>query len=805
MQDVSPANCASLMIGTTVSHYRILEQLGQGGMGVVYKAEDTRLDRLVALKFLPPQMSGNEDAKRRFVQEAKAASALDHANICAIHDIGEVPSESGAPRVFIVMAFYDGATLKYRLQDGPLPIEECIQIGEQLAAGLQRAHEAGIVHRDVKPANIMVTDRGEVKILDFGVAKLVGGLELTQTGSTLGTAGYMSPEQARADDVDFRTDLWSLGVVVYEMLTGVRPFRGDYDAAVAYAILNEEPQPVEELRAEAPAVLSELVQQLLAKIPDDRPAGAGDVAARLGALARADTAVAQADTTASTSTKSEAAVAGERSARSKSSLALGGVAVLVVAAVLLFLAWPAAKRDRAGPSSENPRKIAVLPFADLSPDGGGEAIGDGITEELIYGLGKVTGLQVTARSSSFYFKGRNEEISTIADRLNVDLVLEGSVRSEGNALRVSTQLINAADGFQLWSERYDRQMNDVLAVQDDIMRSIVSALRIQLTGEQSSRVTEQGTDDPEAYQLYLRGRQEWTTRTEEGLLSARERFKRAIEIDPGFARAYVGLADVYIIGANWGYLPYESAFDSARVALQQAIRIDDEVPEAYASLGGMVGQIEMEWETAESHFKRAVELDPSYATAYQWYAEMLVQLLRCDDAVTNMSRALELDPLSPIINANLMTTYLCSGDLDRAEAASLRAVELFPDFGLNHIYLSMLYVSKGDLERGREEAGKCIEVFPDCVAITGMIDAVEGNPGEARRRLKQLDESDARSSLPLLRGVVLMGLGEHEAAIESIEEAIPYASAISLIRTPFYRPLMDHPRFEGLLKKLNLQ
>jgi serine/threonine-protein kinase len=786
------------MIGTTISHYRILEQLGQGGMGIVYKAEDTRLHRLVALKFLPPQMSGNEDAKQRFMQEARAASALDHANICSIFDIGEAPVPgSDATQLFIVMAFYDGQTLKYRLQEGALPVAECVDIGSQLASGLQRAHAAGIVHRDMKPANIMVTDHGEVKILDFGVAKLAGGLELTQTGSTLGTAAYMSPEQARNESVDHRTDLWSLGIILYEMMTGRRPFEGDYDAAIAYAILNEAHPPIKTLRPEVPHEVAAVVDELLQKDPSNRYQSAAELSAVLEDV-RASS--------GGSAGKDERRV--KRSGWTKAQLfsaAAALSAVILVAIVGLFLNYSGGVDGQPAPATssgtEQARAIAVLPFTDLSPGRDHEYIGDGIAEELMYGLSKLKDLRVAARSSTFYFKDKNEDIGTIAEQLSVDLVLEGSVRRDGDNLRVTAELVNAADGFQLWSERYDRRIDDVFAVQEDITRSIVDALQIELTGAESSRLSQHGTENLAAYTLYLQGRQQWNSRTEEGLGRSVDLFQQAIELDPDYARAYAGLADALTISADWGHLPALDAFERGREAAETAVRIDPDLAEGYVALAMIHGQFDRRLESAKSLFEKALSLDPDYATGHQWFAEMLQALGEYDASGIHLRRALELDPLSPIINASQPIPYVSSRDFQEALRWSKRSLEVFPDFDMGRFHLSWSYFGLGDRRQALEEADKCQLI--DCLGLSAMILALDGNDVDARAILLRIEEIDGGSISPIGEAWAHIGLGEYDAAFELLNEAAGLGNSyLNYFAWTMYDPIRNDPRFRDLLTLL---
>ncbi|MBP2681084.1 MAG: serine/threonine protein kinase, partial [Candidatus Krumholzibacteriota bacterium] len=475
------------MIGRTISHYRVIEKLGEGGMGIVYKAEDTKLKRLVALKFLLPQAFENAEHGERFIREAQTAAVLDHPNICTIFEIDETDE-----LIFIAMAYVEGVSLKDKIRTGPLGAEEALDIAAQVAQGLEAAHKHGIVHRDIKSTNIMVTPANVVKIMDFGLAKMAGNAEISKTTRSIGTAAYMSPEQGRGARVDHRTDIWSLGVVMYELLAGELPFKGEYDAAVIYSLVNEDPVSIGELRPDLPDSVRRIVERAMEKSPEDRFQTAAEMLTSL------------------------------RSPLKWAGAGTGG------------------RKDL-----RSDKSIAVLSFADVSRGRELEYLCDGIAEEIIGALTKLDGIRVVARTSAFSFKGKNEDVRTIARKLNVDTVLEGSVRKADNRLRITAQLINAADGYHLWSERYDRQMEDVFAIQDEITLAIVNKLKVSLLGGEREALVKRSTEDVEAYNLYLKGRYFWNKRTETGYLKSLEYYRQAIDKDPTYAVAHAGIADSY--------------------------------------------------------------------------------------------------------------------------------------------------------------------------------------------------------------------------------------------------------------------
>ncbi|UCF79293.1 MAG: protein kinase, partial [Candidatus Eiseniibacteriota bacterium] len=697
------------MIGKTISHYKILSKLGEGGMGVAYKAEDSKLKRTVALKFLPPELTRDSEAKARFMHEAQAAAGLSHPNICTVHEIDESEGQ-----IFIASECIEGETLKERIQSGPMKIDEVLSTVIQVAEGLREAHERGIVHRDVKSANIMVTPRGQAKIMDFGLAKLAGGTKLTKTGTTVGTIAYMSPEQARGEGVDHRTDIWSLGVVLYEMVTGRLPFKGDYGDAVVYWILNEQPTHIRKLRSDVPAGIDKIIKRALEKSPEKRYQRIEELEADL------------------------------RSAREEH-----------------------VNKASTQEPSRGKHSIAVLPFIDMSPKKDQEYFCDGLAEELINALTHVKTLRVAARTSAFSFKGEKYDVREIGDKLNVDTVLEGSIRKAGDRLRITAQLVSVADGYHLWSEKYDRNMEDIFAIQDEISLSIVDKLKIELLGDEAALLVKRGTEDLEAYDLYIKGRFFWEQRGK-GLEKAIEYFNRALARDPDYAQAYTGLADSYSLLAFYGFTPPGDVLPKARENALKALQIDDTLAEAHSSLGFIHQWYDWDHAAAENEFKRALELNPSYAPAHYWYCTTLFLTDRSDEALYESERAIAVDPLS--IPANTFYAMFLIGvrEFDRAIVQLKRTLELDPDYPLAHWLLGSSYCHQSRYDDAIAESRKAVDLsgnIPWTLSSLGWVYGMSGRATEAQKVLAELADRSKREYIrPMCFVHVYSGLTEFDQA-----------------------------------------
>ncbi len=740
------------MAARHISKYKIREKLGEGGMGVVYKAEDTRLKRTVALKFLHTDAFGSDEDKQRFVREAQIGAALDHPNICTVYEIDERDNE-----VFIAVAYIEGVSLDEKIESGPLDIAEAVRIALQIARGLSAAHEKGIVHRDIKSSNILLTNDGQVKITDFGLARVIGDGE-TSGNVIAGSTAYMSPEQARAEAVDLRTDIWSLGVVLFEMLAGALPFRGDFEAALMYSILNEEPRHLSGLRPEIPIDLKRIVNKMLEKNRDDRYQTAGNVLSVLSEVRQA--------------------------------LQTGGQP----------------SRADAKPS------IAVLPFVDMSPDGDHEYFCDGIAEEITSALTKLEVLRVVARTSAFSFKGKNVGIPDIGRRLGVETLLEGSVRKAGNRLRIAVQLTNAEDGFDLWSEQYDREFEDIFAIQDEIRLAIVDQMKVTLLGDDRDELVKRHTVDPEAYSLYWKGRFFWNKRTEEGYRKGIEYFEQAIEQDPSYALAYVGIADCYDLLGWYDYLAPEDAFPKARTAAHKAMEMDDRLAEAQATAGWICVNFDWEWGCAESNYKQALELNPGYATVHQWYAEYLSYMGRHEEAIKHAEKAVELDPLSIIINCDLGQVLYYAREYDRAIEQLEKTLEMEPDFSISHYFLAFAYLQKRNHTEALKAAEKALELAggedPLNIAQLGLVHSFAGHADEACASLNKLNEmSGKRYVSPFCVALVHMGLGQIDEAFEWLNKA--HEARDHWLETLKVHPVLDTlrmgPRYEELLGKMQLE
>ena len=618
------------MIGKTISHYRIIEKLGEGGMGVVYKAEDTKLKRTVALKFLPPEFTRDADAKARFTREAQAAAALDHPDICTIYEIDEAENQA-----FISMAYIDGERLKNKIERGPLKLEDAVEIAIHIAQGLQAAHEKGIVHRDIKSANVMLTSSGQVKVMDFGLAKLAGTTAVTQEGTTLGTAGYMSPEQARGEDTDSRTDIWSLGVVLYEMLTGLLPFRGEYEQALIYQIMNAAPEAITSLRTGVPMELERIVTKCLEKKRDERYQTAADIIADLRHLQRT--------LSVETGTAQRSAATGGMPARRMRWWYWGAplMVVAIIAAIVFFKMSP-----RATPPEE--KSIAVLSFVDMSPERDQEYFCDGLAEELINRLGNIQGLRVPARTSAFMFKGKTKDIREIGSKLNVHTVLEGSVRKAGDELRITAQLINVADGYQLWSETYDRELKDVFAIQDEISSAIVGALQLKLTPQETQKISEHPIDNVKAYEYYLKSEREVMRFDEKSLDSALVYLRTAIDIMGDNAELFSGMANVYSQYANVG-VKQEDYLERAKQYAMKALALRPDLASALCQLGSLASYEDYPKNIHDSfrYYKKALAANPTEIRALHGMAAIYEQIGKPSMADIFVERSERQDPLNP--------------------------------------------------------------------------------------------------------------------------------------------------------------
>jgi serine/threonine-protein kinase len=680
------------LVGRTISHYRILEKLGSGGMGIVYKAEDTRLGRFVALKFLPEIVVIDSIAVERFKREARAASALNHPHICTIHDIGE---HDGRP--FIVMELMEGQTLKHRIGAGPMEANQIAKLGRQIAEALEAAHAKGIIHRDIKPGNIFVTELGQAKVLDFGLAKLLNPadseatiVDMVQTRGPVGTLPYMAPEQVLGREVDARTDVYALGMVLYEMATGKRPFREDLATRLTDDILHQVPPAPSELCPTIPRPLDVITLKCLEKDPGSRYQSAREVAAALDVLATSSivTGVAQA-----------------RRQRPWYVLTAAALAIVLIASVLFSLnvgGWRSRLFNKAG--SPRVESLAVLPLQNLSGDPQQDYIADGVTEGVIDKLSEIPDFRVMSRNSVFRFKGKEVDAQAAGRDLKVQAILTGRITRQAEVLAVSAELVNVSDGSQIWGRQFRYPISDLSRAQEELASAISDKLQLSVDSADRARLAKRPTDNSEAYQLYLQGRYFWNQRTPSGFKKSIELLQQAVEKDPNFALAYAGLADAYNFSNSFGISAPKESSPEAKAAATKAIILDPQLAEAHTALGTVKSHYDFDFPGAQTEFLKAIQLNPNYANGHLLYAGgYLTPMGRHAEAIAEMKKALELDPLSPVLNNFMGRTYLTAGDYEKSLQQFQHTIDLDPTFPLAHFFLAELLDEMGRYEESIKE------------------------------------------------------------------------------------------------------
>ena len=835
---------------TQVGRYEIRSLLGVGGMGEVYLAQDTSLNRRIALKVLPAEVASNQDRMRRFKQEASAAASLNHPSIAHIYEIGESDGLH-----FIAMEYVDGVTLRTKIHDEGEELSKLLRVLQHVAEGLAKAHDAGIVHRDLKPDNVMITSDGHGKVLDFGLAKLLEPqpasgsvsseeptiLQHSTPGVILGTAGYMSPEQAqgKTKEIDHRADVFSFGCILYEAITSRRAFAGTDTIDTLNKIIREPAPPISQFNPTAPADLQRIVRRCLAKDPNERYQNIKDVAIELKEIRR-ELQERAADVTSSSVSSADAKTRGN----SETTVVQNAAAVLtaapasspatrassaefianeikrhkytsVIVIVLLLLvgaamAFGLRSYFRAAGTEAAVESIAVIPFVNQSKDANSEWICDGLTESIINKLTQLPNLKVIARSSVFRYKGREDDPLTIGKELGVRAVLTGRLMQRDDTILISAELVDIRDNKQLWGEQYERKLADMLSVQREIAREITNNLRPTLSGVDRSRMDKQYTASAEAYELYLKGRFYWNKRTPADFQKAIGYFEEAIKTDPNYAMAYSGLADAYTLLTVYSNVPPRELMPKAKNAALKALELDDKLAEAHASYGQIVVYYDYELAEAEKQYRRALELNPNYATAHQWLAEHLSALKRFDEALAEIKRALDLDPLSVIMNRIYADILLDARRFDEAAEQYKKTLELDPNFPTAHFFLARTYEAQGKYDQAVAQyalAAKTSGLPAEVLAPANQAYAKSGWKAYLQATLDQILQQPAgRKFPPFVIATYYARLGQKEEALSLLERGYEeHDFRMTMISVSFeFDSLRSEPRFQALVQKIGL-
>jgi len=806
------------MIAESIAHYRIIKKLGAGGMGDVYLALDTKLDRKVAIKVLQPDSLASENLKKRLLREAQAAAKLDHPNICAVYDVNEADSLT-----FIVMQYIEGETLAEQMERQPLELSSALAIADQAAEGLAEAHTHGIVHRDLKPQNMMITPRGQLKILDFGLAKQMPSSDLVDfeaptatllstPGHVVGTVPYMSPEQLQGEPLDARSDIFSLGVTFYEMLAGKHPFQDKSAAVTLSRIMLADPIPTERFHAQVSPELQALLNKMLCKDKAARYQSAQDLLTDLRQLpAKRSANDPQVDATATkqfsalTPTETLADRLLSKARLHKSAILASGLALILLVVAISRLV-----------STEHLDSLAILPFSYVSSDPqfmanpDREYLSDGLTESIINNLSQLANLKVIARSSVFRYKGKDRDVQAIGHELNVRAVLVGHIKQEGDELTIDVELMDVQGNRSIWGARYQRKTADIQTVQKEIASNVSEKLRLKLTGADQTQLAKTYTESGEAYEAYLKGRYHWNKRTDEGFKQATNFFQEAIVKDPNYALAYTGPADCYTLRSDYGFLAPKEGYALAKGAVTLALKYDESLAEAHTSLASIKAVTDWDWQGAENEYRRAIELNPKYSTAHHWYAAQLLLQGRLDQALQEIKKAQQLDPLSLGINKDFAVILLYARDYDNALEQCRKTLEIEPHFGVMSTYIAQIYELEQKYPEATAELEKAHAAGSEDSEITyalGQAYALIGKKDEALKISNQLNQPAKQNVfLPKEAAYLYALLGEKEQAVAILQKAAEnhYLPVAELKMDPRLAELRKDARVIELLQKIGL-